>query len=140
MIFIYIKWLYLRSSTLCLQNIISISVNYEQPYFSVEHRTAKFIKNTLTAYLSADISVNSFVISNNPGIMVVISNNISKIWHPHISIIEEHHSHVCAVGGEELMSINSVNINSGTLSAVQLINCIWSYNQTSIYKGLWIQE
>ena len=140
MIFIYIKWLYLRSPTLGLQNIISICINYKQPYFSVEHRTAKFIKNTLTAYLSAYISINSFIISNNPCIMVIISNNICKIWHPYISIIEQDHSHICAICGEELMSINSVNIYSGILCTIQFINSIWSYNQAGINKSLWIQE
>lgn len=140
MIFIYIKRLYLRSSTLGLQNVVCVCINYKQPYLSIEHRTAKFIKNTLTTYLTAYISVNSFVVSNNPCVMVIISNNISKIWHPHISIIEQDHSHICTVSGKELMSINSVNINSGLLSTIQFIDSIWFYHQTSINKGLWIQE
>ena len=71
-----------------MHDIIGIGVDDEQPNLGVEHRTAEFIKNGLAIDLSTDVTINTFIVLDNPNIFIVVRDDVGKFWDPNISIVE----------------------------------------------------
>lgn len=139
-ILIDIQWLDLRKTTLRLDNVVSVSVDDEHPDLGVEDRSAELIQYSLAIDLTTDVAVDTFVVLDDPNVFVVVRNNISQLWDPNISVVEEDHSHVRAVSSEELVSVDSVDIHSRLHSSVKWINSSWLNNDASVDESLWIKE
>ena len=140
MIFVDIKWLNLGKSTLRLNNVISIGVDDEHPDLGVEDRSAKFIQHSLAINLATDVAVNALIVLDNPNILIVVSDDVSQLWDPNISVVEEDHSHVGAVSSEELMSVDSVDIHSRLHSGIEWINRSRLDNDASVDESLRVKE
>lgn len=140
MIFVNVKWLNLGKSTLRLNNVVSVGVDDEHPDLGVEDRSAKLIKNSLAINLATDVAVNALIVLDNPNILVVVGDDVSQLWDPNISVVEEDHSHVGAVSGEELVSVDSVDIHSRLHGGIEWINRGWLDNDASVNKSLRVKE
>lgn len=139
-ILIDIQWLDLRHTTLRLHNIVSISVDDEHPDLSVEDRSAELIQHSLTIDLTTNVAVDTLIVLDDPNIFVIVGDDISQLWDPNISVVEEDHSHIRAVSSEELVSVDSVDIHSRLHSSVKWINSSWLNNNASVDESLWIKE
>lgn len=94
MILVNVKWLNLGKSALRLNNVISVGVDDEHPDLGVEDRSAELIQYSLAIDLATDVAVNALIVLDNPNILVVVGDDISQLWDPNISVVEEDHSHV----------------------------------------------
>lgn len=99
-ILVNIQWLSLSDTTLALDLVISISVDDEHPDLGVEDRPVELVQNLRTISLTTDRVVDSLVVPEDPSVLGVVSDNISQLWHPDISVVEQNHSHVSVVSGE----------------------------------------
>lgn len=93
-IFIDIQWLNLGKSTLRLDNVVSVGVDDEHPDLGVEDRSAEFIQHSLAINLATDVAVDTLIVLDNPNILVVVGDDVSQLWDPNISVVEEDHSHI----------------------------------------------
>ena len=139
-IFIDIQWLDLRKTALRLDNVVGISVDDEHPDLGVEDRSAELIQHSLAINLTTDVAVDTLIVLDDPNILVVVGDDVSQLWDPNISVVEEDHSHVRAVSSEELVSVDSVDIHSRLHSSVKWINSSWLNNDASVDESLWIKE
>ena len=140
MILIDIQWLDLRKTTLRLDNVVGISVDDEHPDLGVEDRSAELIQHSLAINLTTDVAINALIVLNDPNILVIVGDDVSQLWDPDISVVEEYHSHVGAVSSEELVSVDSVDIHSRLHSSIKWINSSWFDNDASVDESLWIKE
>lgn len=139
-ILVNIQWLNLGKSTLRLDNVVSIGVDDEHPDLGVEDRSAEFIQHSLTINLATDVAVNALIVLDNPNVFVIVGDDISQLWDPNISVVEEDHSHVGAVGSEELVGVDSVDIHSRLHGGIEWINSSWLDDDASVDESLRVKE
>ena len=139
-ILINIQWLNLGKSALRLDNVVSVGVDDEHPDLGVEDRSAELIQYSLAIDLATDVAVNALIVLDDPNILVIVGDDVSQLWDPNISVVEEDHSHVGAVSSEELVSVDSVNIHSRLHGSVKWINRSWLDNDASIDESLRVKE